>query len=79
MGPFFKNVQVFAMRTPENCEKWAYILRKIPRNGCLFLPKWPFNMGMGFGAQWQIAVQIKSEYPPGVLVCENCHVWSMIV
>ena len=26
-------------------QKWTYILRKIPCNGLLFLPKWPLKMG----------------------------------
>ena len=31
--PKFPQFWVFAMKTPENCEKWAYILRKIPEIG----------------------------------------------
>ena len=37
MGPFLQNL-----------EKWAYSLRKIPKNGYLFLPNDPLKMGMGF-------------------------------
>ena len=31
--------------------KWAYISRKIPKNGYFFLLKWPLNMGYGFEDQ----------------------------
>ena len=45
------------MWTPKNCEKWVYILRKIPENGCPFLPKWPLKMGMGSRLEWHIHCQ----------------------
>ena len=51
MGPFFKNFQnfrVFAMRTPEIFEKWAYVSRKIPKNGYLFSAKMTLKHGYGF-------------------------------
>ena len=63
MGPFFQNFQVFAMSMLENCEKWAHILRKIPQNGYLFLPKWPIKIGRGFEAWVAHPVQTKFEYP----------------
>ena len=49
MGPiFYKSIPKYGFlfsskfpkfRTPKNCEKWAYIARKIPKNGYLFLSK----------------------------------------
>ena len=52
MGPLFQNFhnfRVFAMRTPENFEKWAYISRKIPKNGYLFfVAKITLKHGYGF-------------------------------
>ena len=42
MGQFFLNFpkfQAFDMQTLENCEKGVYILRKIPKNRYIFLPK----------------------------------------
>ena len=39
MGKFFQiftNLKVFAMQTPKNLEKKAYILRKIPEMGLYF-------------------------------------------
>ena len=63
MGPSFPNFGGIRMRVPKNCEKWAYIWRKITKNGCLFLPKWPLKMGRGFKAQEAHPNQIW--VPPG--------------
>ncbi len=46
----FKKFRVFAWRTLKNFKK-AYILRKILRNGYLFLAKWPLEKGKGFQAR----------------------------
>ena len=51
----FQNFWVFTWQTPENFEKWVCILRKIPKNGYLFWPKWPLNMGIGFEAPALVA------------------------
>ena len=37
-------------RHPKIVKKWAYS-RKIPKNGYLFLPKWPLKIGRGFEVQ----------------------------
>ena len=29
---------------------WKYVMRKIPKNGYPFQPKWPLKMGRGFEA-----------------------------
>ena len=39
MDLFFQIFQVLAMQTSKNCEKCAYILRKIPENGVPFSAK----------------------------------------
>ena len=48
MGVLFQN---FTMRTPEDCEKWAYISRKFSQMGTLFsqiyhLPSPPPSFGI---------------------------------
>ena len=48
MGSFFPNFGVFAM---QKLQKMGVYSRKIPKNGCLFLTKWPLNMSKGFEAQ----------------------------
>ena len=54
MSPFFQNhlqnFLVFVWKTPQNFENWTFISRKIPKNGHLFLPKWPLKMSMDFKA-----------------------------
>ena len=52
---------VFAM---QNVEKYAYILRKVLRNGYLFGQKWPLEKGNGFAAAHHRPNQIR--VPPPV-------------
>ena len=68
MGRFFQNLQnfcVFAMRTPENFEKWAYMSRKSLKMGTFLCQndskKWVWVSRL----ERHIPVQTKSEYPPG--------------
>ena len=55
MGPIFcKNIPkhgfVFS-KISQIFKKWTHILRKMPKKGYLFLPKWPLKMGRGFEAE----------------------------
>ena len=61
----FQNFQMLAWQTPKKCEKWAYISRKIPKNGYPFLPEWPLNMGMGFEARSADFCPNQIWVPPG--------------
>ena len=57
--------------SPENYEKWTYILRIIPENGCLFLPKSPLKIGRGFDAQTEHPRQNQIQVPPWVILYQG--------
>ena len=60
MSLFFQNFQA-----PENCKKWAYILRKIHKMGTFFCPNDLKTWVRVSRLKRQTPVQTKSKYPPG--------------
>ena len=68
MGRFFQNLQnfcVFAMRTPENFEKWAYMSRKSLKMGTFLCQNDPKKMGLGFEARAAHPCSNQIWVPPG--------------